>query len=335
MIDLQELAEQNPTLTEDELEESAGYFELEDFLNEEIDIFRNETLQTKKEILESVKETRRKYNEEALLADAKHTASFYRALDSLLASFYNEVELRYLPDPLNEWWDYSYVIENSGVKLLLNHFNWSHSYGSSYDCFRNEKLVLFEVPARMMTVSEFARINGVEPVTVRQWLRRAKIRNAIKYGREWLIPELTENPKWNRYSPCHYYWSASLTNLPHNFEYLNEYKCVFICQNKDNAKEFIITLYPKIPKDFVRGLDFTGAGTIVNEDKEKYRELYSDELAGEQVKVISGREREELELYLIGNPMVESETETHRENEIVEIGTEYCELISSLYPDET
>ena len=76
MIDLQELAEQNPTLTEDELEESAGYFELEDFLNEEIDIFRNETLQTKKEILESVKETRRKYNEEALLADAKHTASF-------------------------------------------------------------------------------------------------------------------------------------------------------------------------------------------------------------------------------------------------------------------
>ena len=29
MIDLQELAEQNPTLTEDELEESAGYFELE------------------------------------------------------------------------------------------------------------------------------------------------------------------------------------------------------------------------------------------------------------------------------------------------------------------
>lgn len=335
MIDLQELAEQNPTLTEDELEESAGYFELEDFLNEEIDIFRNETLQTKKEILESVKETRRKYNEEALLADAKHTASFYRALDSLLASFYNEVELRYLPDPLNEWWDYSYVIENSGVKLLLNHFNWSHSFGSSYDCFRNEKLVLFEVPARMMTVSEFARINGVEPVTVRQWLRRAKIRNAIKYGREWLIPELTESPKWNHYSPCHYYWSASLTNLPKNFEYLNEYKCIFICQNSDNAKEFIITLYPSIPKDFVRGLDFTGAGTLVNENKEKYRELYSDELSGEQVKVISSREREELELYLIGNPMVESETETHRENEIEEIGTEYCELIASLYLDET
>ena len=45
--------------------------------------------------------------------------------------------------------------------------------------------------------------------------------------------------------------------------------------------------------------------------------------------------RQELELYLIGNPMVESETETHRENEIEEIGTEYCELISSLYPDET
>lgn len=333
MIDLQDFAEQNPLLAEDELEEIAGQIDLEEFLDEEIAIFQKETLQTKEEILESVKETRRRYSEESLSGDAKHKPPFYKAIDSLLETFYNAVLSRHLPEPLNDWWDYSYVIESSGIKLLLNHFSWSHSYGGSYDCSRDEKYALFEVPTKMMTVSEFAKVSGVEPVTVRQWIRRAKIRNAIKYGREWLIPELTESPKRNRYIPCHYYWSATLANLPRNIEYLNEYKCVFICQSSDNVKEFIMTLYPSVPRKFIRRLDFSGAGNVVNEDKEEYRSLYSDELAGEQVRVISSCEREELELYLIGNPIVESETEMHRENEIEEIGTEYCESFETLFVD--
>lgn len=326
MIDLQELAEQNPTLTEDELIESAKYFELEDELEEfmggEISAFKDKTLQTKEEILESVKETRHKYQEEALSADAKHSESFYKALDSLLVGFYNEVALRHLPEPLNDWWDYSYSIESSGIKLLLNHISWTHDCKDDYDCHRDEKLVLTEVSARMMTVSEFAKANGVAPVTVRQWIRRAKIRNAIKYGREWLVPELTESPKWNHYVPCHYCWSANLINLPKNFEYLNEYKCVFICQKSNNAKEYIITLYPNVPGKFVRGLDYMGDGNIVNEYKEEFRSSHSKELDGEKVMVISNREREALELYLIGNILVESETQMSRENEIEEVGTE-------------
>lgn len=326
MIDLQELAEQNPTLTEDELIESAKYFELEDELEEfmggEISAFKDKTLQTKEEILESVKETRRKYQEEALSADAKHSESFYKALDSLLVGFYNEVALRHLPEPLNDWWNYSYSIESSGIKLLLNHISWTHDCKDDYDCHRDEKLVLTEVSARMMTVSEFAKANGVAPVTVRQWIRRAKIRNAIKYGREWLVPELTESPKWNHYVPCHYCWSAKLTNLPKNFEYLNEYKCVFICQKSNNAKKYIITLYPNVPGKFVRGLDYMGDGNIVNEYKEEFRSSHSKELDREKVMVISNREREELELYLIGNILVESETQMSRENEIEEVGTE-------------
>ena len=42
----------------------------------------------------------------------------------------------------------------------------------------------------MITVSEFAELHGVQSVTVRQWIRRGKLRAIKKQGRDWLIADL-------------------------------------------------------------------------------------------------------------------------------------------------
>ena len=49
---------------------------------------------------------------------------------------------------------------------------------------------LVTVPSALLSVEEYAAVYNVSVTTVRQWIRRGKIRSAIKNGCEWSIPEL-------------------------------------------------------------------------------------------------------------------------------------------------
>ena len=337
MIDYMSLATDDQELSEDELKEIAAELELEEFLREENHTFENETLRTKAALRESVEKTRQHYQEEAVSGNGTHSDSFYSVLDCLLSKFSEELITKTLPEPLNDWWSYSYVITSYGVKLLMNYHSWSHSYEGSFDCLRTDEITVFEVPAKMLTVSEYASMNGVEPVTVRQWIRRAKIRSAVKYGREWRIPELAEMPKEKSYIPCHYYWKSTLTDLPEKFEYLNEFKSAYIDQDESDKDRFLLSLSVAMPGEFSRLIDAIG-GTGSEVELDRIQAAFKDrpdaQLTAEGKLVITSKERAELELYMIGNPLIQCQTLSHHNHQIDEIGADYCGVLISVSPAE-
>lgn len=56
----------------------------------------------------------------------------------------------------------------------------------------------------LLSCPEFAKRCGVEQVTVRQWIRRGKLRSAIRFGRDWKIPSTTKRPT-EGFTPAFYH----------------------------------------------------------------------------------------------------------------------------------
>ena len=292
-------------LTLEDLEDIQADIELDEFLSGEIDIFNDSNIRNREQLLNSIQETRTQYQKEADSDEGKRTPAFYEILDNLLKKFENKVRCTVLPDPLNDWWSYSYEITDGGINLLMNHFWWRHSYGSSYDCQRDETFILLKIPAKLLTVSEYAQAYGVETVTVRQWIRRAKIRSAVKVGREWRIPELAEIPRERGYRPCQYSWSEVLTGLPEKYGFLSAFKGAQFWQDEENCNCFCVAFFS------------TTACRETDEEiaiRLKALEKYPDLSVTENGTILlTVKEREELEMYMISNPLVRCTSINSRE----------------------
>lgn len=312
--------------------------ELYEFLEGEIDNFAKENIRSYEGLIKSIQETKTQYQNEANSGERKHAPAFYSVLDSLLSKFEHRVRCTALPDPLNDWWSYSYEISDSGITLLMNHFSWDH-YGNSYDYRRDEAFVLLEIPAKLLTVSEYAQIYGVEPVTVRQWIRRAKIRSAVKAGKEWRIPELAEVSKERGYRPCLYSWSKPLTDLPEKYAFLSEFQSARFWQDEESNDFFCVELYTNrigLELESDDGWECLQEGApavmiaennslcLTNNILKKYLNLNITE---EGILRLTAKEREDLELYMISNPQVRCFNINSREGalayNIVEFGNGY------------
>ena len=55
--------------------------------------------------------------------------------------------------------------------------------------------VMYSSPFPLLSCAEFAKRCGVEQVTVRQWIRRGKLRTAVRAGRDWRIPSTAKRPE--------------------------------------------------------------------------------------------------------------------------------------------
>jgi excisionase family DNA binding protein len=51
----------------------------------------------------------------------------------------------------------------------------------------------------ILTVTQAAEQWGVKPITVRSWIARGKLPDAIKIGRDWMIPADAQRPEDRRY----------------------------------------------------------------------------------------------------------------------------------------
>lgn len=327
----------------EELLEMKADIELYEFLDGEIENFTKENICSRDDLIKSIRETKAQYQHEAKSGERKHALAYYNILDSLLGKFEHRVMCTVLPDPLNEWWSYSYEISDGGINLLMNHFSWNH-YGNSYDYRRDEAFILLEVPAKLLTVSEYAQIYGVEPVTVRQWIRRAKLRSAVKAGKEWRIPELAEVSKERGYRPCLYSWSKPLTDLPEKYDFLSEFKKARFWQDEESNDFFCVELYAdQIGLEVEGNEDWEclqeGAPTVLIEDDNSLRltnkllKKYPDlNITEDGILKLTARDREDLELYMISNPLVRCFNVNSREGalayNIVEFGNGYGDWAS-------
>lgn len=234
-------------------------------------LFNSQVMTEKKDVISNVHWQITSAQEELENADIAR-APFLRTLITMLGRFEKLIEETPMFAAPSDYWAYSFEIASLGITLNLEHY--------SYIRFDEEKNIedsevdatfpLMSVKSSLLSVDDFAKLYNVKTVSVRQWIRRGKLRTAVKSGTEWRIPELTEFPA-RGYRPARYEWTEQLSGLSEEYKILAEY----------NAAEF----------------------TQDGEDKNLYHVLLSGD-EGERTINCNIKAREQLELMLISNPLV-------------------------------
>ena len=206
--------------------------------------------------------------------DTRHSAAYYHVVNELLKKFQKKLVSTRLFTELEDWWAYELTLSYDGIYLFCNHYNF-HGLApdNKLDMVCDHEFILLSVKSELLTVEQYAEQYGVESVTVRQWIRRGKIRTATKYGKEWRIPILTEPPT-RGYSPASYSGKQPLTELPKSCEFLVAYDKVLILQ--------------------------------IPEAKRQYHLFFSttDNIEIKKCIQVTEAEKEKLELFLIAHPLV-------------------------------
>ena len=179
------------------------------------------------------------------------------------------------------WWYYAIEESQEGIELkasLLSKLSFrigddgeayfrGYSTGAGY--------VVAQLSLRKLTVEEYAEKYDVEPVTVRQWIRRGKLRSAEKIGNEWRIPESEDIPKrgyeTGAYSINTEYAIRREAIPSEPYSFLKDTESLTIFQNKDDKNTF----------------------TVMYNVHNKWEP---------QTLELNTREREKLELFLISTP---------------------------------
>lgn len=169
-----------------------------------------------------------------------HTVQYYNALSQLLNKVIVEIASRNIFDA-PEGWFYSFVITNKSAALYIQHvaeIRMDENGNALLDV--NEKFRLINYPVRLLTVEEYASVSKTEAGTVRQWIRRGKLRNAIKIGGEWRIPEITDPPT-RGFTPVRYYNNGHFLSLPKELGVsLNQKPCIIDIYKAKEEKGYVV-----------------------------------------------------------------------------------------------
>lgn len=232
---------------------------------------RNERFTTKEDVLLWISEAKKRTKKKSE-TDNHHSAAFYHIYKDLLDKFEQEIRNTVLFVHLEDCWYYELSISYSGAQLSLLHANQGRiGDKGNVVVTEDQHFRLVTVRTRLLTVEDYANTYGVNAGTVRQWIRRGKIRSAVKIGNEWRIPELTDMPV-RGYQSGVYIWTEYLRNLPKEYEFLRKYRAVLFNQDSTNKNMFRIT--------------FVAQGV-------KSKDIFCDT-----------QEREKIELFMISHPQI-------------------------------
>jgi len=201
--------------------------------------FRNENLFSKEDLLASFR-AYMEYVEEGEEGEIPDRITKRRI--ELCQMFLEKMEACKLPVLTELWWFYEYLFTDDGIELNLctaddvesdenGDLTWSTSVEHT----------MIKQDCNLLTVEEFARDWGIEPVTVRQWIRRGKLRTAKKIGRDWFIPELQDKPE-RGFRSANY-----IIDQPNSLE-IPQYPLVSVCnrlvifQDENDRKNFAVAL---------------------------------------------------------------------------------------------
>jgi len=248
-----------------------------------------------KNIVEYLKEI-----EEEEKTDTRHSAAYYVRYRELVNRFRQEVEKRTFPEKMNDFWAYDYDVKETGITLkLILYYTPDLDRNGNIDSLTAESVFhILQVNAKLLTVEQYARDYGVTTTTVRQWIRRGKIRSAVKAGSEWRIPELAEVSS-RGYQSGQYERTDYLSDLPEKYAFFNEYDFVRFDQDEKNRDLFDACFIKRIDITEYEG-DIVCEETDLEHAEQKIRESDPEEL---HVR-LDRKEREKFELYLISSPFV-------------------------------
>lgn len=199
-------------------------------------LFKRNFLLNKTEVLESLDKyiEHWQYPDKELCSEEKR-----KVVINLSLKFKDLVEKTRFPEIKEDWWYYDYNITNDGMELELRYCeeiefddNDEVSETTSSEGF---KLVLLKCD--YITVDDYARQYSVTTTTVRQWIRRGKIRSARKLGRDWMIPEIADKPR-RGYESVTYLWEYPLISLEKEFTFLIGCSGIYIYQDDCNKNVY-------------------------------------------------------------------------------------------------
>ena len=232
---------------------------------------------TKEGIISLIKASRRDIHKE-MRENPSHSLPYYNGLISLFEKVLPEIESRRVFDAPENWF-YSFSITNTNAALYLRHIAGLKEEEEKILLDIDETFRLINYPVKQFSVEEYAAATNTEAVTVRQWIRRGKLRNALKIGSEWRIPEITDPPR-RGYTPVSYYNKGGLIAFP---------------------KEFGVSLSIQPP----HVIDI-----YQSPERKGYVVLIDKAPAFFPSRLLSEAEREKLELLLISNPNITSSAST-------------------------
>lgn len=228
---------------------------------------------TKLDLLEDVHKRSQK-----LLASisnsTQHTTSYFNQYKDQLDMFYEQIKRTVLPKRLEPFWRYTYEFTPSGSILLLEHVK---ELEVTVDVAPEDEMVtsetvdqtffLFAIEGDFLTVDEYAKKYNVEAVTVRQWIRRGKLKTAQKVGKEWIIPALTDIPP-RGYEGGQYRIRGACDDAPGEFSYLKDFKLITIWQDAKDKNVF----YAKLSD--MKGVRATTKDVVLTNEERERLELY-------------------------------------------------------------
>lgn len=160
---------------------------------------------------------------------------------SLCKKLYEKIKSTKLPKVTDPWWSYSYLDTGVGYSLVL-------SYTEDLELSKDEseidnetigdELTILNVECEFLSVDEFAKLHGVTNVTVRQWIRRGKLRNSKKIGGEWLIPDISTKPKLRGFEDVVYSFEEDDKPIIEQYPMIQFCDMLYIFQNSENKKVF-------------------------------------------------------------------------------------------------
>jgi hypothetical protein len=199
-------------------------------MRDNLELFKELYPQNKEKLLYDLRSAFEEYGNDGSFPDSKRT---------LLFGFIKKIEDTQLPK-CDDWWYYSYRFTRLGIALEMCHgTDFSAENEHEWIMATDETFLLLEVNCPMITVKEYAELHEVEPVAVRQWIRRGKLRAIKKQGRDWLVSSIAEKPSRN-YKPVTYSWSYIDSALYEDFPYLKGVYSIDIYQSDDNKAMFVV-----------------------------------------------------------------------------------------------
>ena len=205
--------------------------------NNKLLLFNSLMLRNKQEVIESfddfVQLHRNQYKQEGANEGKR------KILLSLCEEFRKELERRDIPPLTKPWFYYEYYITNDSIELSLLKCDEIEFDEDDEILFMSsdEEYILAKVECDYLAIEQYAALYGVTTVTVRQWIRRGKLRTAKKKGRDWLIPALADKPT-RGFKMVTYHWSLLNSEIIEAFPFLNETNNVKLVQDEDDKKLF-------------------------------------------------------------------------------------------------
>ncbi len=205
--------------------------------NDKLVMFNTTHLLNKREVVASIEDFivhhQEKDNGEA------YSESRRQAIIEICKTFLEKVKETEIPDVTKPFCSYRYDLKYSGIALTFAKYSdiVLDEEGELSEATVTQEYTLVEVESEYLSVEEYAKLSGVTDVTVRQWIRRGKLRTAKKVGGEWKISALSEPPK-RGYEGVTYLWKRLPETIGEAFNFLPYAGSVMIDQDERDKKKF-------------------------------------------------------------------------------------------------